>query len=482
MQMDHSWNAMLPFELQDADTWARRTVGEGTPYRITCTNLPGSPVLGSAECPTENNLVTLGGQWLVNKPMSNVSNQLRFTKYGSLGPTEHTLTGGLYLGYYTAGNTWYFNDIVTDARNRPHFLDLQTLDGAGNVVGSVTRNGFRGYLSNYVNATGSATLAALFLGDEMKLGEKLRFDLAGRVERNAYQQNVERTDKFDLGDPTTTADDNARFGTGSFQRVDVALTDWALSGGVNYALSDAASLYARSSRGYKMPLLDQYLFATNPNDPTFPVTPETLWQNEAGIKVGGGWYALAAVAYLLQIENFPSQDARVDPVTGETRFVTVYAGKARTLGMELEAAVQPVKFFRAQGMLTVQDPRYTDFTETSSDFTGNRIRRIPQVIGDLTGTFMFGNANLGLNWSYVGHRFSNNANTVDLPGFGQLNLRAGYTYENFTLDLQLHNALNSYGLTEGNPRVDESLGAVSDIFLARPVLPRRFMVSLTAKL
>ena len=482
MQMDHSWNAMLPFELQDADAWARRTVGEGTPYRITCSNVPGSPVLGSAECPTENNLVTLGGQWLVNKPMNNVSNQLRFTKYGSLGPTEHTLSGGLYLGYYTADNTWYFNDIVTDVRNRPHFLDLQTLDGAGNVVGSATRNGFRGYLSNYVNATGSATIAALFLGDEMKLGDKLRFDLAGRVERNAYQQNVERTDKFDLGDPTTTADDNARFGTGSFQRVDVALTDWALSGGVNYALSDAASIYARSSRGYKMPLLDQYLFATNPNDPTFPVTPETLWQNEAGIKVGGGWYALAAVAYLLQIENFPSQDARVDPVTGETRFVTVYAGKARTLGMELEAAVQPVKFFRAQGMLTVQDPRYTDFTESTSDFTGNRIRRIPQVIGDLTGTFMFGNANLGVNWSYVGHRFSNNANTVDLPGFGQVNLRAGYTYENFTLDLQLHNALNSYGLTEGNPRVDESLGAVSDIFLARPVLPRRFMVSLTAKL
>lgn len=482
MQMDHSWNAMLPFELQDADAWARRTVGEGTPYRLTCSNLPGSPAFGSAECPSENNLVNLGGQWLVKKPMSNVSNQLRFTKYGSLGATEHTLTGGLYLGYYTADNTWYFNDIVTDVRNRPHFLDLQVLDGGGNVVSSVTRNGFRGYLSNYVNATGGATIAALFLGDEIKLGEKLRFDLAGRVERNAYQQNVERTDKFNLGDATTTADDNATFGTGSFQRVDVSLTDWALSGGVNYALSDAASVYARSSRGYKMPLLDQYLFATNPGDPTFPVTPETLWQNEAGLKVGGGWYALAAVAYLLQIENFPSQDARVDPVTGETRFVTVYAGKARTLGMELEAAVQPVKFFRAQGMLTLQDPRYTDFTETSSDFTGNRIRRIPQVIGDLTGTFMWGNANLGVNWSYVGHRFSNNANTVDLPGFGQLNLRAGYTYENFTLDLQLYNALNSYGLTEGNPRVDESLGAVSDIFLARPVLPRRFMVSLTAKL
>lgn len=482
MVMDHSWNAMLPFELRDANAWAESVVGAGTPYRLTCTNLPGAPAFGTGECSTPNGLVNLGGQWLVNKPMSNVSNQLRFIKYGSLGPTEHTLSGGLYLGYYTADNRWQFNDIVTNVRSRPNFLDLQVLDTDGNVVRNVTQNGFRRYLSSYTNGTGNATIAAAFLGDEVKIGEKLRVDLAGRVERNSFQQNVERTASFDLGDPTTNADDNALFGTGKFQQVTTSLTDWALSGGVNYALSEQASVYARSSRGYKMPLLDQYLTATDPSDPAFPRTPELLWQNEAGIKLGGSWYALAAVAYWMQIENFPSQDARVDPVTGDTSFVTVYAGKAQTFGLELEAAVQPVKWFRGQAMLTLQDPRYTEFNEGADDFSGNRIRRIPQVIGDVTGTFMYGDVSLGINWNYVGHRFSNNANTVDLPGFGQFNARVGYTYENFTLDLQLFNALNSTGLTEGNPRVDESLGAVPDIFLARPVLPRRLMLSLTARL
>jgi outer membrane receptor protein involved in Fe transport len=294
---------------------------------------------------------------------------------------------------------------------------------------------------------------------------------------------VERTAKFDLGDPTTAADNNASYGTGKFQQVSVGLTDWALSGGVNYALSESASVYARSSRGYKMPILDQYLFATDPTDPTFPTTPEGLWQTEAGIKMGGPWYAFAAVAYWLEISNFPSQDARVDPITGETRFVTVYAGKARTLGLELEAAVQPVKWFRAQGMLTVQDPRYTQFVEGERNYTGNRIRRIPQVIGDLTGTFMYGNASLGINWSYVGHRFSNNANTVDLNGFSLFNARAAYSFDNFTVELMVHNALNDTGLTEGNPRVDESVGtATRDLFLARPVLPRRFTLSISAAL
>ncbi|HEX8698966.1 MAG TPA: TonB-dependent receptor, partial [Myxococcaceae bacterium] len=481
-QVDHSWNAMLPFELRDADAWAQQMVGEGTPYQLTCANLPGRPALGSAECPAQNNLVALGGQWLVRKPMSNVSNQLRFTKWMELGNTEHAFTGGVYLGYYTAGNRWFFNDTLTDVRTRPRFLDLEVLDGSGTVVNSLTRNGFRGYLSNYVNGDGRATIAAAFLGDEVKIGEKLRLDLAGRLERNSYQQQVERTARFNLGDDSTAADDNVLYGTGSFQRVNVALTDWALSGGANYALSEAASVYARTSRGYKMPLLDQYLFATDPQDPSFPRTPETLWQNEAGLKLGGSWYALAAVAYWLQVENFPSQDARVDPDTGETRFVTAYAGRARTLGLELEGAVQPVRFFRAQGMVTVQNPRYSLFNEGADDFSGNRIRRIPQLIADLTGTFMAGDATLGVNWSYVGHRFSNNANTVDLPGFSQFNLSAGYTYENFLVSLQLHNVFNSFGLTEGNPRVDESLGALSDVFLARPVLPRRLTLSVTLRL
>ncbi|MFY0567299.1 hypothetical protein ACN28E_26210 [Archangium lansingense] len=41
----------------------------------------------------------------------------------------------------------------------------------------------------------------------------------------------------------------------------------------------------------------------------------------------------------------------------------------------------------------------------------------------ITFMIMYGNATLGINWNYVGHRFSNNANTVDLPGYSQFNVR-----------------------------------------------------------
>ena len=75
MNVDHSWNAMLPSDLRDADDWAQRFVADtpgGASYRLTCTNVDdgGAPaVFGSAACPTANGLVNLGGQWSVEKPM-----------------------------------------------------------------------------------------------------------------------------------------------------------------------------------------------------------------------------------------------------------------------------------------------------------------------------------------------------------------------------------------------------------------------------
>jgi iron complex outermembrane recepter protein len=493
VNVDHSWNAILPFDIRHRDVYAASV--DATNYRLVCSR--SGAEFGTETCPNTNDLVSLSGQWLVEKPLTNISNQLRFTKRDSFGSAENTLTAGLYLGRYTAKNNWYFTNILTDVRDQPHFLDLQELDASGNVVRNVTSSGFRNFMDQYQRARGSALVGALFAGDEINLGDKLRLDVAGRFERNVFEQNVEERETVDLGDPTTDADNEVNRGTGVFNRVRIGLNDWALSVGANYSLTDSASVYVRGSRGYKMPILDQYMFIDfNPDgtpdrdDPDFPQVAETLLQAEGGVKFGSPRFALAAVLYWLQIRNFPLQDnVVVDPATGETAFVTFFAGKGRTIGAELEAAVQPVRFFRANAALTLQDPVFVDFRlrenptdPTVTNYDGNRIRRIPRIIADLTGTFMFRGASLGLNWNYIGHRFSNNANTVDLPGFSVFNAMVGYEYRNFSLEVRAQNLFEGDGLTEGNPRRDEALLATPDIFLARPVLPRRFLVSLAARL
>jgi outer membrane receptor protein involved in Fe transport len=222
-----------------------------------------------------------------------------------------------------------------------------------------------------------------------------------------------------------------------------------------------------------MPILSNYLFATDPTSESFPDQAEQLLQAEAGFKLGSRRLGLSLVAYWLQIEDFPSQDVRV--VDGVTQFVTAFVGKARTIGAELEAVVQPVDYFRINASLTAQDPKYTEFLEGGDDLSGNRIRRIPRLISDLSGTLSYDRFSLRANWNVVGHRFSNNSNTIDLPMFGVVNLGTSYGLENgLVFQANALNVLDSHGLTEGNPRVDESLGGLASIFLARPILPRTF--------
>lgn len=486
MDINHSWNAMVPFDVANASDWAQGFV-DGTPggagFRLTCTNVldaNDNPVgFGTGACENPNDLVLLGGQWLVEKPLSNVSNQLTITKTAVAGTTVHNFNVGSYFGHYNAGNTWFFNDILTNVRSRPNFLDLEILDVGGNVIRQVTERGFRGFLPLFVQGTSNATLFAFFAGDEIQIGDRWRIDLAGRFERDVFEQNAENTRAFDLGGPAD-ADDAANFGIGTFKRVDVDFDEWAASLGVNYLVTDRVAVYGRAARGYKMPILDQFLFSTDPDDVSFPNEAETLYQAEGGLKVGSPTLGLSAVVYWLLIQDFPSSDVRVDPITGETRFVTVFAGEARTIGTEIEAIYQPNPYLRGNVVFTFQDPKLTEFLEgDDGDLSGNRVRRIPRVLWDVTGTAMYEGFSFRANWNFIGHRFSNNANTIDLKEFGVVNLGAALELGGGTrLQLDLLNALKGEGLTEGNPRIDETLGAQAEVFLARPVLPRRFQASI----
>ena len=471
MSIDHTWNALLPFEIVDADDWAQGFVSgtpDGAGYDLTYRGT-------SQAVNTANGLLSLGGLWHVHKPMSNFSNQLQVQRLFS----NQRLTFGGYFGYYEAGNTWYFNDVTTTVDGAPRLVDLTVEGPMGEEIRQVTENGFRRYLSNYVNAQGNVTLFSLFAGNEIELTDRLRLDLGARYEWDTFEQNVENTGSVTLGLPTE-ADDGMLWGDRSRSRVDVSFEEWAASVGVNYKIGDDLSVYGRGSRGYKMPILDQFLFALDPAAEDFPDIAETLWQAEAGVKLASRRVGLSAVAYWLQLSDFPSQDAVVR--NGETVFVTRYVGEARTIGLEGELVSEPVDGLSLNATVTLQDPVYTSFVSGGEDFTDNRVRRIPQLLLNLEGGYQlpFG-VGVGLDWNYVGMRYSNNANTVELPAFHYLNGRLEYLVpeSGVTLQLGVLNAFDGQGLTEGNPRVDETVGAQSTIFLARPILPRRW--TLTAR-
>ena len=162
-------------------------------------------------------------------------------------------------------------------------------------------------------------------------------------------------------------------------------------------------------------------------------------------------------------------------MNGETVFETAIVGSAQTLGFEFEGVAAPYPGLRFNGQLTLQDPKYKTFVDGGLDLEDNRVRRIPQILFNIGGSYTNSGFRLGGEYRFVGQRFSNTTNTVELPEFGIVNGRVSYLIpdQGITISAGVVNLLDGEGLTEGDPRFDES-GAPTGFGNARPILPRRF--------
>jgi hypothetical protein len=264
MQNAQQWNAIVPSDVMSAADFVTRPVNQGglgfpagTQFTYTYTNRldeTGKPMPFS----TSNGLVAPGGEWHVEKPLSAFQDQFQLKK--SLG--QNNLALGLYFANYSQTNRWYFTDILTNVANNPSFLDLVVNSGGKQI--DVTKNGFRHFVSNYVNGSGQATILSGSLGGEFKLTDRLRADVGGRWESNNFVQSSENTSLVDLdGNPATTYD-NESWGNNTFRHFDKTMNDWAGSLGLNFRLTNQVALYALGSRSYKMPALDEFLNAQSP--------------------------------------------------------------------------------------------------------------------------------------------------------------------------------------------------------------------------
>lgn len=444
-------------------------------YRFIETDQTVSP----SEAPglNGNGLVVSTGWWFVNKPLSNFSNDFQMT----LDVEKHSLAGGLYFSSYTADEFWSFNDILTEVKERPQLLDLELLDAAGNPAATqVTQNGFLKYGSLYVNANNSGTVGALYVNDEWQVTEKFRVDAGVRFERAIFRGQAETPDTLADGldgDPNTLYDNALPVASGRFSNYNTDYDEWAATLGINYSFTENFALFGRGSKGFRMQDFDNYRVSTA------GLKTEDVYQLEGGVKVSSPSFALFSSAFYSRFENLPFRDVVIQ--NGELVELNRFAN-SETIGLETEAIYSPSGGFRLKLNATLQDPRLRDYTftevvngqEQTTDYSGNRVRRIPQILFDFTPSYSIGEFNIRAQWRYVGERYSNDANTVTLPDFSVFNAGASYTINQVRLALNVTNIGNSLGLTEGNPRVDPGQATQQDVYMARPVLPRAATLSI----
>jgi outer membrane receptor protein involved in Fe transport len=480
MQNQQEWNALVPssaMTVQDFLTLPKGQAGRelpaGSTVQLTYTNhFAADTTKAPLPFDTPNGLVAPGQDIHVSKPISAFQDQFQIRK--SFGP--HTLSAGAYFANYSQDNHWYFTQILTDVRDIPRFLDAVVTTPGGTPT-AITQNGFLNYLSGYTNGRGQTSVFSGVVGGELQLTEKLRADVGARVEYNNFVQSSENTSTFDLDNNPATTFNNETFGNNSFRHFTRNITDWAGSIGLNYTLRDNLSLYASGSRGYKMPALDEFLNATAAEQVDLFDSRE-VQSVEGGIKGVTGRLGFTLNGFFTKLTNIVSQGLVVDSLTGGSSWVIVTSPENRSYGAELELVANPLEGLQLFGSSTLLKAELG--TGAGADI-GSRINGVPTSLANIAGVYSVPRTGLQFkaDWHWVDSRPVDQKLGISLPAYNYFNFGAGYALPNTgtRINVDLLNAFQDKGLEEGNPRLLSTGG--NPIFLARPILPRRFMVSVT---
>jgi outer membrane receptor protein involved in Fe transport len=331
------------------------------------------------------------------------------------------------------------------------------------------------FLSGYNNGSGQTSVFSGVLGGEIQLTPKLRADLGGRVEYDDYVQSSENTSTFDLDGDTTTTFDAETFGNNSFRHFSKGITDWAASLGLNYILTDRYSLYASASRGYKMPALDEFLNAQAEAQVDL-FESRQVQSVEGGVKGSLPHVGFTVNGFYTRLKNIVSQGLVIDSVTGRSAWIVTTSPVNNAYGAEVELVVSPIDNLQVFGNTTILKAELG--TGAGADI-GSRINGVPTSLANIAATYNVPRTGFQLkgDWHWVDSRPVDQTLGISLPAYSYFNFGASYALPNTgtRVMVDLLNAFQGKGLEEGNPRLLSTGG--NPIFLARPILPRRLMVS-----
>jgi iron complex outermembrane recepter protein len=214
-------------------------------------------------------------------------------------------------------------------------------------------------------------------------------------------------------------------------------SETAFTGAVNVRLNDEFGTFARYTQGFLFPHFDDIRENRN--------TVDEVKQTEAGIKYAGEWLNLYATAFFNENDAFSSTVGGILPPTAFTTEAT---------GIELDGAVHAGPVLVSL-IATFQQTEITDST-TASD-VGNQVLRQPETQVRLSPSYTWEaggfDATFYIGATFVGDRFGDNANTVELEAYEKVDVGV-LVNTSGGLFFQIHgdNVTDSEGITEGDPR------------------------------
>lgn len=406
---------------------------------------------------------------------------LRLTHEFDMGTTKHNIAIGGYFAHVKEHFSRYSAALLQDVSDNSRLLDLVALNGAGQVVGSLTQNGVTRYGSEFANGSGTSDTFALYASDEWQITRQLRVDGGLRYEHVNPTGAAEGTATVNLGIPSTLAGNGALVGNGVFTPFNRNFHHLGWTLGVDYQFTPRMGVFARYTSAFRLPGVGDFITSATAT----PVV-QGIKLSEGGFKLSSDKVSLYLTGFNTDYSSYAISDFVFDPTTGGFTQSTQYAD-TRTYGVELETVLRPVHWFDLSLEGTFQEPKFRNlkFSEvvngvlTPRDYDGNLLLRVPKVSLRATPAVTLFNDRLRaqMDVEHYGSRFADAANTQQLPAYTVINASIRFALTpKVTLYAYGDNLNNSLGLTEGNPRSGElSSGQSSDqFFIGRPILGRSF--------
>ena len=447
-------------------------------------------------------------------------------EYKGDGFSNNLTAGGMYFNVVGRQNQSATTTVLNDVRTNSHLYDVVALDGANNVVGTLTDNGILSY-GNWGQGQHRSKdeSTSAYVNDELVVG-KLHLDAGVRYEWDSADQNdgqdpsaVDPANRIvavvDPGSPNRDANGNiirdangnisgykitgyqqllqpgtagingqqftfttpalglqsvrtvgATFG-GTFDARHRLKQAFAWTVGANYQLVDNFAVYARYADG----------FQTNGVN---PVTGVELY--EAGIRFRGHGVN-ASVTYFHT--NFQNDFYQFQNATNFS-IVQDFQANLKTDGVEIDATYRPIRFFEVNFEGVFQEPKLSDLrlngVAQTTGYNGNTPERTPKTLLTVSPRFILpdGLGEIYGRYKYVGKIFADAGNGLALPSYGVTSLGFNINVnKHLSIGFDAENVFNEIGLTEGNPRQGQTQTVTAGYFYARGIVGPTYGGTLT---
>ena len=430
-----------------------------------------------------------------DRDATDASVEVSVSRLFSAGNMEHVFTFGGFWADSEADDVNYITTYLGDFRNAPLLVDLSLIgveeDAEGNLGASADPNAEFRYTLNGLarangmtgNSTRSAERAAFYIADQIEM-DRWTFDIGGRLERLVGEVTRFNTSVFTMDDDPLVSNglEQVSFTNGSIDHDTAGTTEWALSGGTLFRLTDTINLFGNVSRGYFFPQIRSVKFDSDGKLASYE--GEIITSVETGVKYRGNKFDGYVTFFWTELDDRQNVDFVNDPNNPGGVIEEVTKQSTEAYGIEANGVYYINDYWSINANVTLRDHEFTK-AEGNPAIVGNELRRQPKVMANTGIRFHRGAFDAALLHNYHGDNFANDSNSVELDSYNLVRLEAGYTFQldgkqSIRVSASVFNLTDEEGITEGSPRQGNSQsGEVEQFFVGRPILPQRATVKLT---